>query len=130
MGSRAALGVMVACGLLAGGVTANASEHLVTAVAAHESVVLAAQRRADEIAAMRLALSTPAAEKAAAALSIRLDRVRAAVPTLTDDEIHDLATRALDPGAGPAAGQVDPWVNDVVVVVLIVGIVVLVLNAV
>ncbi len=63
-------------------------------------------------------------------LSVRLDRVRAAVPSLTDLEIHELAARAAELQADPAAGHVDPWVNDVVVVILIVGIVVLVLSAV
>jgi hypothetical protein len=59
-----------------------------------------------------------------------LDRVRAAVPTLTDGELRDLAARAAAVQSDPAAGHLDPWVNDVLIVVLIVGIVLLVLNAV
>jgi prophage antirepressor-like protein len=129
MRCRAAIGVIVACGFVAPAAL-EASEHLVAVQAAHDDVARAARRRSDEIVAIQEELSTPAAEKAAGRLSVRLDRVRAAVAVLSDAEIHELAMRAAELRANPVAGQVDPWVNDVVVVVLIVGIVVLVLNAV
>ena len=110
--------------------SARCEEHLVSAGAAQAAVGHAAAERAADVAAIQGALSTPAARRTARDMGVPLDRVRAAVPTLTDGELHDLAARAAAVQGDPAAGAVDPWVNDVLVVVLIVAIVVLVLSAV
>jgi len=120
----------VVAALLAGAAPARSAEHLVSAGAARAAVEGAAAARAGDIATIQAALSTPAAARVAGGLGVRLDRVRAAVPTLTDAEVHDLAARAAAVQGDPAAGSVDPWVNDVLVVILIVGIVALVLSAV
>jgi hypothetical protein len=130
MSRRIAIGTLVACGTLLWAVRGDASDHLVTARRARADLVRSAEGRAAEIAAVQRALSTPAAGRTARSLSVSLDRVRAAVPSLTDEELHELAARAEAVEADPAAGHVDPWVNDVVVVILIVGIVALVLGAV
>lgn len=121
---------LVVAALTAWAVTARSEEHLVSAGAAHAAVAGAAAARASDVMTVQEVLSTPAATRAARDLGVSLDRVRAAVPTLTDGELHDLAARAAAVQGDPAAGAVDPWVNDVLVVVLIVAIVVLVLSAV
>jgi hypothetical protein len=109
--------------------SATCGEHLVDAEAAQAAVERAAGERAADVTAIQGALSTPAAAGTAKSIGVSLDRVRAAVPTLTDAELHDLAARAAAIQCDPAAG-VDPWVNEVLIVILIVGIVVLVLSAV
>jgi pyruvate/2-oxoglutarate dehydrogenase complex dihydrolipoamide acyltransferase (E2) component len=109
---------------------ARSAEHLVTGAEATVAVAQVADERAAEVAAVQAVLSTPAAVRAATSMGVSLDRVRAAVPTLTDGELRDLAARAAAVQSDPAAGHLDPWVNDVLIVVLIVGIVLLVLNAV
>jgi hypothetical protein len=123
--------VIIAAGALAAASWAASatSGHLVDAKAAQAAVQRAAADRAADLAAIQGALGTPAAEGAAKAMGVPLDRVRASVPTLTDGEVHDLAVRAAAIQGDPAAG-VDPWVNEVLVVILIVAIVVLVLSAV
>jgi hypothetical protein len=110
--------------------SARGEEHLVDAGAAYAAVARAAAERNADVATIQQGLSTPGAARAARGMGVPLDRVRAAVPTLSDAELRELAERAAAVPGDPVAGKVDPWVNDVLVVVLIVGIVVLVLSAV
>ena len=120
----------VAIAATAWAASAGCGEHLVDVGAAEAVVQRAATERAAHVTAIQGALRAPAATRAARAMGVSLGRVRAAVPTLTDGELHDLAARAAAIQSDPAAGGVDPWVNEVLVVILIVGIVVLVLTAV
>jgi len=125
-------GIIAAGTILAASWVASATcgEHLVDARAAQAAVQRVAADRAADVAAIQGALRTSVAERAARAMGVPLDRVVSAVPTLSDGEVHDLAVRAAALQGDPLAGQMDPWVNEVLVVILIVGIVVLVLSAV
>jgi hypothetical protein len=92
-------------------------------------VLDAAAQRAHSLATIDAALSTPQATEAAAAVGADTTQLRAALPTLTDSEIADLATRAEALQADPVAG-LDDDIKTLLIIFLIVAIVILVLQAV
>lgn len=109
---------------------ASADDHLVSPRAAQQRLAQArSQRQLDLLVAERVLTSAPAA-RAAEELGVSLARVRSAVPTLSDQELRDLARRAAPAGADPAAGHFDDQdLHDVAVVSLIVVGVVILLSA-
>jgi hypothetical protein len=108
---------------------AFATDHLVTPEAARDRVLDAAAQREQSLGALDSVLSTPAAAGAAASMGADASRLRAALPTLSDAEIADLATRANALQADPVAG-LDSDIRTLLVIFLIVAIVILVLQAV
>jgi hypothetical protein len=115
--------------LLAGPVAALCGDHLVAPAAVEERLNGAAGQRAHDVAAVERVLSSPRAVSAAAAIGVRVEGVRAAVPLLSDAELRDLAARAQALGGDPVAGT-EAWVNEFLVVFLVVAIVILVISAV
>jgi hypothetical protein len=113
--------------LLAG--QALAGDHLVSSEAAREQVLDAAAQRTRSLATLDAALSTPEAVEAAAGLGADARQLRAALPTLSDAEIADLASRAEALTADPVAG-LDQDIRTLLIIFLIVAIVILVLQAV
>ena len=108
---------------------ALAEDHLVSREAARERVVGAATERARSLATLDAALSTPQAAEAAASLGADTAQLRAALPTLSDAEIADLASRAAALQSDPVAG-LDSDIRTLLIIFLIVAIVILVLQAV
>lgn len=108
---------------------ALAEDHLVSREAAREQVLDAATQRARSLATLDAALSTPEAAEAASSLGSDTRQLRAALPTLSDAEIADLASRAEALRADPVAG-LDSDIRTLLIIFLIVAIVILVLQAV
>lgn len=119
----------LAAGLLVAGGGASAQEHLVSPAAADARLTEAAAQRHQDEATLATLLARPAAAQAAASVGADLETVRAAVPTLSDSELRDLARRAEALRSNPAAG-LDHDVEQLLVVFLIVAIVILVIQAV
>lgn len=119
----------LAAGLLIAAGSAGAQEHLVSSAAADARLDAAAAQRHQDEAALAAVLARPAAAQAAASVGADLETVRAAVPTLSDRELRDLARRAEALRSNPAAG-LDHDVEQLLVVFLIVAIVILVIKAV
>jgi hypothetical protein len=108
---------------------AAADEHLVSREAARQRVLDAAAERAQGLAAIEGVLQTPEAAQAAAMVGADTARLRAALPTLSDSEVADLAARASALGTDPVAG-LDSDIRTLLVIFLVVAIVILVLQAV
>ena len=122
--------ITAVCALLAGPVGALCDDHLVAPATVGERLSGAAERRERDVLVVERALSTPRAASAAAAIGVHVESVRAAVPSLSDAELRDLAARAETLSGDPAAGYREAWVNDFLIVFLVVAIVVLVISAV
>jgi hypothetical protein len=114
---------------LATAVPAAASDHLVTVDAAHERLRQASAARDRDRAVIAEALASPRAAAAAAAAGVDLGRVRAAVATLSDAELADVAVRAAALQTDPVAA-LDQDIKMLLMIFLIVAIVILVLQAV
>ncbi len=106
----------------------HADDHLVSPQVAQDRLAQRrSQREADLLVAQRALASAPAA-RAAEKLGVSLARVRSAVPTLSDQELRELARRAAP--LDPAAGHFDDGdVRDVAVICLIVVSVAILLSA-
>jgi hypothetical protein len=118
---------MAVASLVAG--QALAEDHLVSREAAREQVLDAATQRARSLSTLDAALSTPEVARVAAGLGADTGRLRAALPTLSDAEIADLASRAEALQSDPVAG-LDADIRTLLIIFLIVAIVILVLQAV
>lgn len=106
-----------------------AQQHLVT----ESDIEARLQAAAAERAAQRLAidgfLSDPLAAQVASSLGVDLREARAAVASLSDDELRDLATRAASLQTDPAPGGKKALVIVGVIVVVIVLLAILVVAA-
>ncbi|HEX6737452.1 MAG TPA: hypothetical protein VF310_04165 [Vicinamibacteria bacterium] len=108
---------------------ARAQQHVVSPEAAQARVAEAAAQRARQLAAVDAVLASPEAVAAAASLGQDAQRLRAAVPALSDQELRDLAARAEALQGDPVAG-LDNDIRQLLIIFLIVAIVILVLQAV
>lgn len=108
---------------------AVAEDHLVSREAARERVLDAATQRARSLATIDAVLATPAAAQAATGVGADSNQLRAALPTLSDAEIADLAARADALQSDPVAG-LDDDIKTLLIIFLVVAIVILVLQAV
>lgn len=127
---RRILTLLAAVATSAAPAVAHADDHLVSPRAVQERLAQGrSQRERDLLVAERVLTSAPAA-RAAQELGVNLARVRSAVPTLSDQELRDLARRATRAGTDPAAGHFDDEdIHDVAVVCLIVVSVAILLSA-
>jgi hypothetical protein len=126
---RTALASLSLAATLAAAMPAHAGDHLVAPQAAEERLLQQAEARRDGQAAVERALGSPEAEAAAAAVGADLGRVRAAVTTLSDEELAELAARAARLQTDPVAA-LDADIKTLLTIFLIVAIVILVLQAV
>jgi hypothetical protein len=113
--------------LVAGPVSAD--DHVVSRDTAQQRLQEATAAREQGLAALDQALASPEAARAAATVGADTAALRAALPTLSDAEIADLAVRAQALNADPVAG-LDQDIRTLLVIFLIVAIVILVLQAV
>jgi hypothetical protein len=105
---------------------AAADDHLVTSEAVQSRLTEAAAQRAQDLAAVDTALASPLAQEAASTVGADLGRLRAGVPTLSDSELRDLATRASVLQSDPVAGM-DRQMRLLVMIGLILVIIILLL---
>ncbi len=101
-----------------------AADHVVSQDAVQQRLSEAAALRQDNLRAVDGALASPLAAGAAASVGADLDALRAAVPTLSDGELQDLAARAAALQADPVAGM-DQDIKLLLMILLIVAIVVI-----
>ncbi len=102
---------------------------LVSRAEADARLAQAFESRSANAADVRALLATPSAIEAARRVGVEPGRVRAAVDTLDDRDLADLATRARTLRLDPRAG-IDKDIHDLLVLFLIIAIVILVLQAV
>src|SRR5262245_42230729 len=88
-----------------GALPVGAGDHLVSPGAVDSRMAAAAQARTQNVAAIDQALSSPRAVKTARSAGIDLAKIRAAVPSLSDQELRDLAARAASLRSDVVAGQ-------------------------
>lgn len=126
---RKALASLSVAAALAAGTPAVAGDHLVSAPAAQERLLQAAAERRGHQEQVERVLASPQASAAAAAVGADLGQVRAALSTLSDAELADLAVRSAALQADPVAA-LDSDIKLLLMIFLIVAIVILVLQAV
>jgi hypothetical protein len=108
---------------------ALAGDHVVSSAAAQQRLQEASAARERGLATLDHALASPEAARAAATVGADPSALRAALPTLSDAEIADLAQRAAALDSNPVAG-LDQDIRTLLIIFLIVAIVILVLQAV
>ena len=97
----------------------SADDHLVSRGAADQRLNDAAAARARNIASLDALMTSPAADKAAAAAGLDIERARKALPRLSDGDLSDLAQRAAALKADPVAGYHDA--ADALVFVMVIS---------
>jgi CHASE3 domain sensor protein len=115
---------LLACpsGLLA---QAAADDHLVSSEALQHQVQLSSAERAQQIANVTTFLSTPIAERAMRDSKIDPIQIRTAIPTLSDQELKDLASRAADAQKKIAGGGL----TSLALTLIVLGVVIIILVA-
>ena len=126
---RKSLAVLAAAAALlslpAGSVAA--ADHIATPEAVQSRLSEATAQRAQHVAMVQEALSTPIAQEAAASVGADLDRLRAGVVTLSDAELSDLAARASVLQGDPVAGALTSTQRMLVTIGLVLVVIILLL---
>jgi hypothetical protein len=99
-------------------------DHLVSPQLLQQQVENASQARQQDIRTVTNLLSTPVAERAMRDAHFDPVQVRTAIPTLSDQELANLATRAADAQQRIAAGGLGFGLSTLIVVAIIIIIVV------
>jgi hypothetical protein len=103
---------------------ARAQDHLVSPDALHQQVQANAATRRQNIDTVTNFLSTPIAERAMKSHHYDPVKVRSAIPTLSDEELANLASRASDAQQKFAAGFLGVGVLTLLIIIIVVIIVV------
>jgi hypothetical protein len=122
---------LMALGLLAFSLPSafGAQDHLLGDGVVKARVEQARSERDRDAAIVRDFLESPDATRVAGRLGVDMGRVRSGVSQLSEKELRDLAERATRLRGDPAAG-LSHDTNEILIIILIVGIVLLVLKAV
>jgi hypothetical protein len=107
---------------------AVAPEHLVSPDRLQQQVQSATHTRQENIETINKLLSSPVAERAMRNAHYDPVQVRTAVPTLTDQELANLATRSADVQQKISAGGLGFGLTTLLIVVLIIIIVVAIVH--
>jgi hypothetical protein len=107
---------------------ARAQDHLVTPDALQQQVQANAATRQQNIDTVTNFLSTPIAERAMKSNHYDPVKVRSAIPTLSDQELADLASRAQDAQQKFAGGFLGVGVLTLLIIIIVVIIVVAVVH--
>ncbi len=126
---RKTLAILTATAALMAAPNLFAEDHLVTPQVMQQRLAEAAVERQADLAAVDQALASPLAQAAAAQVGADLGGLRQAVPSLSDEELRDLATRASLLNTDPVAG-LDRDIRLLLMIFLLLAIVILVLQAV
>lgn len=121
-----AAAVLSAVQVGAGERLATPDTHLVTPDVAQARLLEASAERERNLATVDALIVSPAGSAALERVGVSEDRVRGALPTLTDAELQDLATRAAALQADPTAGGLTTkqWIWIIAAVVAIVVIII------
>jgi len=104
----------------------STGNHLVTPDAAQARLAEANAERARNLATVDALLVSPEGSAALEAVGVSEARVRGALPTLSDAELQDLATRAAALHSDPVAGMTQKtWIWIIAAVVVIVVIIII-----
>ena len=104
------------------------SDHLVSPGALQQQLEATSATRQQQIKTVTDLLSSPGADRAMKDAHINPEQVRTAVPTLSDQELANLATRAADAHQKFTAGSMSN--NELIIIILIVALVIVVVAAV
>jgi hypothetical protein len=107
---------------------AAAPQHLVSPESLQQQVQSATQTRQQNIETINKLLSSPVAERAMQNAHYDPVQVRTAVPTLSDQELANLATRSADVQQRISAGGLGFGLTTLLIVVLIIIIVVAIVH--
>lgn len=99
-------------------------DHIVSPEALQQGLQASAAARQHEISTLNGFLSLPGAERAMRDAQVNPEQVRTAIPTLSDQELASLATRAADAQQKFAAGSLTN--NELIIIILIVALVIVV----
>ena len=102
-----------------------AQKHVVSSADLQKEVTAASQSRQQNLKTVQEFLSTPIAEKAMKQAKIDPQQVQAAIPTLNDDELAQLAARANKGQADFAAGDIGQ--KELIWIILAVAVLVLII---
>jgi hypothetical protein len=103
-------------------------EHLVTPQLLQEQVESAAQTRWQNIRTVTGFLNTPTADRAMRDAHVDPVQVRTAIPTLSDQELESLASRAADAQQKFAAGSLSQGMLTLIIVLIAVIIIVAIIH--
>ena len=123
---RRTLALLAAAATLLSCPAGEAADHIAAPAAVEARLAEAAARRAENLATVDGLLATPLARDAAASLGADVGALRAAVPSLSDAELSDLAARAAALEADPVAGM-DRQMRLLIMIGLILVIIIMVL---
>lgn len=104
---------------------AQADDHIVSTGALQHQVELSSAQRSRDIATVSEFLSTPIAERAMRDSHFDPVQVRTAIPTLSDSELKDLATRSANAQQKFAAGGL----SSLALTLIILGVVIIIVVA-
>lgn len=123
-------GVLVPLLTFPGGLIAQApqEDHLVSSQAMQQQVEQSSAARQRDIDTVRTFLSTPIAERAMRDAHFDPVQIRTAIPTLSDAELKDLASRSADAQQKFAAGGLTSAMLTLIIIALVVIIVVAIVH--
>lgn len=102
---KSAFAVLVPLVLISGTVMAGQDDHVVSRATIDQKLAGAAVERSRNLASVNAALSSPNAARAAASLGVGVDRMRRALPRLSDADLRDLSRRAATLRTDPLSGH-------------------------
>jgi hypothetical protein len=103
---------------------ALAEDHLVSSQALQQQIVSSSSARQKNISTVRDFLSSPAADRAMRDAKIDPVQVRTAIPTLSDEELANLAARSTDAQQKFSAGLISSTMLLLLIVIIAVIIIV------
>ncbi len=106
---------------------ASDQDHIVSPQALQQQLETSSSTRQQEIATLSRFLSSPTAERAMQDAHINPVQVQTAIPTLTDQELATLSTRAADAQQKFSAGMMN---NDMLLIVILLVAVIIIVVAV
>jgi len=114
--------------LLLAGPSALPQDHIVGVDREQAVVAARTSARDHDLALLTVLLSTDEAARAAAQAGTDVGRVRGALPSLSDAELRDLASRASRLSADPRAG-LSHDVEELLIIFIVVGLVIILIKA-
>jgi hypothetical protein len=103
---------------------AAVDDHIVSSQALQQRLEASSATRQQQIKTLTGFLTTPAAERAMKDAHVNPEQVRTAIPTLSDQELSNLASRAADAQQKFAAGSMTN--DELLIIILIIAIVIIV----
>lgn len=103
---------------------ANDQDHIVTSQALQQQVQSSSEDRQKNVETVTQFLSTPQADRAMKDAKVNAEQVRAAIPTLSDQELANLSARASSAQQEFAAGHIGPSLLTIIILAIVVIIIV------